>query len=110
MCSPGRARSSAGSAATSVRLRALAPWLPPKASKAGGASARRGGISKNCRRTGTPVTRAPRKQRAVSGKCTAAAATMGASTRLAKPGTTLGSKASVGIPPSAAASMAGPEA
>ncbi len=56
------------------------------------------------------MTSARRKYLAVSWKCTAAAETQRATMRLAKPGTTFGSKARVGIPFITAANMAGPEA
>src|SRR5205807_8078114 len=48
--------------------------------------------------------------RHVYGKCAAAAENMGATKRLANPGTTLGSNASVGRPQREAANIAGPEA
>src|SRR5206468_12904352 len=67
-------------------------------------------ISKTACRTGTPVTTERRNRSVVSSKCTAAAETQGPIRRLARPGTTLGSNARVGMRMRAAASIAGPEA
>src|SRR5579883_1744784 len=67
-------------------------------------------IEKKAARTGTPVTRQFGKYRQVCWKCTAAADTQRATTRLANPGTTLGSNAIVRTPRRIAAAIAGPEA
>src|ERR1019366_4317456 len=106
---PGALRCRTGKQRIIASLMACAPWLPPNTSKVG-VPPRLGAISKNACRTGTPVTSAWRKYFAVSSKCTAAAETNRATIRLANPGTTLGSKASVGICLTTAASIAGPEA
>src|SRR5579871_316552 len=91
-------------------LIAFAPWLPPKTSNVGCDPAGRDAIEKKAARTGTPVTRQFGKYRQVCWKCTAAADTQRATTRLANPGTTLGSNAIVRTPRRIAAAIAGPEA
>src|SRR5208337_1394730 len=88
---------------------ARAPWLPPKTSRVGGPLVL-AAIEKNAARTGTPVTLQWGKYWQVSSKCTAAAETQRAIILLANPGTTFGSKASVGRRRRIAATIAGPEA
>src|SRR5438105_6386592 len=89
---------------------ACAPWLPPNTSRVGFEFPVLDAISKKACRTGTPVTTERRNRSLVSSKCTAAAETQGPIRRLARPGTTLGSNARVGMRIRVAASMAGPEA
>ena len=89
---------------------ACAPWLPPNTRRVGFGFPVVGAMSKKACRTGTPVTTERRNRLFVSSKCTAAAETQGPIRRLARPGTTFGSNASVGMRIRVAASMAGPEA
>src|SRR6266851_3074935 len=97
---------------TSLKMRA--PWLPPNTSnrtvRDGSSFCGSSPIAKNSRRTGIPVTRAPRKYRRVSSKFTAAALTHLPTSRFASPGTAFGSNASVGTCSRIAAIIAGPEA
>src|SRR5215470_7918794 len=91
-------------------LMARAPWLPPNTNSVGWLPGGFCGIWKKAGRTGTPVTWQFGKYLQVSSKWTAAADTQCATIRLAKPGTTFGSKAIVETPRRMAAAMAGPEA
>ena len=103
-----------GAASTIATLIACAPWEPPKTSNCNGPSGSRAGSSgngsKNSGRTGLPLTNAfAPKKRCVESKVTAAAFTIGASSRLVSPGTAFCSSIIVGTADSAATSTTGPE-
>ena len=96
--------------AASCVLKTSAPWLPPKTSRCRSTTGRRGRSAKNSFRTGIPVTFAFRKYSHAGAKLTAAALTRLPTSRFASPGAAFGSKASVGIRFSSAATIPGPEA